>query len=81
MIIITGDNTIEIDNKQYRIVRGERFNAAYPDFEPRVLNNCDPGTGGLIVEFGHNRLANTTGEVEQIFVRSCDRFVIVPVED
>jgi len=81
MIVITGHDTLEIDDKKYNIVRGEAFSPAHPDFEPRVLNNTDPGTGGLLVEFGHNRWANTSGVVEQIFVRSCDRFVVLPVDD
>ena len=81
-IIITGDNTIEIDGAEHKIIHGEAFSPAYPDFEPRVLDKRDEETNGLIVEFGHNRLTKYfSGEVKQIFVRSCDRFIVVPIEE
>ncbi len=81
MIIITSNDTIDVNGQDYKIVRSETFNPAYPDFEPRVLDNCDPGTGGLIVEFGHNRLTNVSGEIEQIVVHSCDRYILAPIKD
>ena len=80
-IIITGDNTIKIDGAEHKIIHGEAFSPAYPDFEPRVLDKRDEETNGLIVEFGHNRLTNVNGTLEQVIVRSCDRFVVVPIEE
>ena len=80
-IIITGDDTITIDNVAHRIVKSETFNPGYPDFPPTVREETDSETGGLLVELGINRLALIDEEVTQVNSNTCDRYVVVPIED
>ena len=80
-IIITGDDSITIDDVAYKIVKSETFNPGYPDFPPTVREEADSETGGLLVEFGVNRLALIDDEVTNVKSNTCDRYVVVPIED
>lgn len=80
-IIITGDDTITIDGEAYKIVRSETFTPGYPDFPPTVRDERDEETSGLLVEFGVNRLVLADDEVTTVKYNSCDRYVVVPIED
>ncbi|KKL27955.1 hypothetical protein LCGC14_2379950 [marine sediment metagenome] len=80
-IIITSDDTITIDGEAYKIVKSETFTPGYPDFPPTVREERDEETGGLLVEFGVNRLALIDDEVTQVKNSTCDRYVVVPIED
>ena len=79
IIIITSDDTITIDGVVHKVVLGRPFNPGYTDFAPRVREEKDEETGGLIVEFGANRLVVVDGKVKRIKADSCNQFIVVPV--
>ena len=79
-IIITGDDIIAIDGKEHKIVGGGEFKPGYTDFAPRLREERDEETQGLIVEFGIHRLVRLEGETKRVKSEVCHQYIVLPNE-
>lgn len=79
-IIITGDDVITIDGKEHKIVAGGEFKPGYPNFAPRLREERDKETQGLIVEFGNRRLVRLEGETQIVKSDVCHQYIVLPTD-